>query len=157
MRRSIAIAVAAVAPLLATPAHALCVYHDRMYAKTSLAEEFHDAKWVVKAKVEAGDYHWANYGPSWTIYTVRVLTRFKGPPVATFRLFTYRDSGGFYLDKGTDPDLDSDYLLFLDPAIQTLPRGVANVVQVNYACGQSKQWSDLTLADQRTLARFARR
>jgi len=151
------IVIAAVAPLLATPAHALCIYDGAMYAKTSLAQEFNDAKWVVKAKVEAGDYHWANYGPSWTIYTVRVLSRFKGPPVATFRLFTYRDSGGFYLDNGTDPDLDSDYLLFLDPATQTLPHGVTNVVQVNYACGQSKRWSDLTPADRGTIARLARR
>jgi len=151
------IVIAAVASLLATPAHALCIYDGKMYAKTSLAQEFRDAKWVVKAKVEAGDYHWANYGPSWTIYTVRVLTRFKGPQVATFRLFTYRDSGGFYLDKGGDPDLDVDYLLFLDPATQTLPHSVTNVVQVNYACGQSKRWSDLTPADRGAIVRLARR
>lgn len=140
-----------------TPAHALCVYDDKMYAKTTLAQEFRDSKWVVKAKVEAADYHWANYGPSWTIYSIRVLTRFKGPAVRNLRLFTFRDSGGFYLDKGTDPDLDSDYLLFLDPPMQTLPRRVKNVVQVNYACGQSKPWSEVTASDQRELTRLAGR
>lgn len=49
--------------------------------------------------ISAG-YH-STDGDSWTLYTVRMLDRFKGPPTGNIRAFTYRDSGGFYLDKGT--------------------------------------------------------
>lgn len=143
------------AMLPATPVAAFCSYRNTLYYKTTLAEEFRDARWVVKAKVEAADDHWANSGDSWTIYKVRVLTRYKGPPARTLRLFTFRDSGGFYLDKGMVPNLDADYLLFLDPATQTLPRGVRGVVEVNYECGQSKSWTEMSPVQRRALTQLA--
>jgi hypothetical protein len=156
--------LATLATLIAgTPAHALCFYAKADFyagkarSYTTIPQEFRDSKWVVKARVETADYHWANSGDSWTVYGVRVLTRFKGPPSHVLRLFTFRDSGGFYLDNGTSPDLNSDYLLFLDPPSQTPPRGVRNVVEVNFSCGQSRAWSQVTATDQRLLSRLSRR
>ena len=143
----------ALSALAAEPAQAFCEYRGKLYAKTTVAREFRDSKWVVKAKLEAADYHWANSGESWTVYTVRVLTRYKGSPARFMRVFTYRDSGGFYLDKGTSPDLDTDYLLFLVPPTQELPRGINRVAQVNYSCGQSRPWSEVPLADRQALER----
>ena len=142
-----------VAILAAAPANALCFYTKADFyagkarSYTSVPQEFRDSRWVVRARVTNARYH-STDGDSWTLYTVRVLDRFKGPSIRTMRLFTYRDSGGFYLDKGLNsPDRANDYLLFLNPATQVLPRGMRNVMQVNYSCGQSRPWKELTPAD----------
>lgn len=146
--------ICAVAPV---PAAAFCSYRGEMYAKTTVAQERRDAKWVVKARIVSADYHWADVGASWTVYQLRVVTRFKGPPGRIVRLFTYRDSGGFYLDgNNASPGLGTDYLLFLVPSTQTLPRGIGTVTQVNYACGQSRRWSELSRADRAALGPAAR-
>lgn len=103
--------------VLATPARALCIHNGRLYAKTSLAQEFRESRWVVRAHVVAADYHWSDEDESWTFYRLRVVGAFKGPRLRRFTFFTTRDSGGFYLDAdGGTPDLDHDYLLFLQPA-----------------------------------------
>jgi hypothetical protein len=147
----------------ATPADALCFYRaadlyaGRARSYTTLAQEFRDSRWVVRARVvSARDY--SNDDSSWVLYTVRVSDRFKGPARATMRVFTYRDSGGFYLDqapvsRGGAPD----YLLFLNPATQDLPIGVARAVEVNFSCGQSRPWRDVTRADLARLHLLARR
>lgn len=146
--------ISSIAALLAAaPANALCFYTKADFyagkarSYTTIAQEFRDSRWVVRARAVSARYNSAD-GDSWTLYTVRVLDRFKGPSIRTMRVFTYRDSGGFYLDKGLDtPDRANDYLLFLNPATQVLPRGVRNVVQVNFNCGQSKPWKELSRAD----------
>jgi len=139
--------------LAAVPAKALCFYTKADFyagkarSYTSIPQEFRDSRWVVRARVINALYH-STDSDSWTLYTVRVLDRFKGPSIRTTRVFTYRDSGGFYLDKGPNsPDRANDYLLFLNPATQVLPRGVRSVVQVNFSCGQSRPWKELTRTD----------
>lgn len=146
------------------PAHALCFYtkadfyagKDRSY--TTVPQEFRDAKWVVRAKVLSAVYHQADgRTDSWTLYRLRILQTLKGRPVTALRLFTYRDSGGFYLDKGNGPDLGTDYLLFLVPPSQTLPPGLGRVTQINFNCGQSKPWRETSAADRAWLAAHAKR
>jgi len=126
-----------------------------MYAKTTLSEEFADAKWVVQAKVLAADEHWSDEDYSWTIYHLQILTAFKGKPPLRIRMFTYRDSGGFYLDKGMNADLGGVYLLFLDPVSPGDPDQARGATEVNYACGQSKTWGEVSAEDQKRLSELA--
>jgi len=139
--------------LAAAPANALCFYTKADFyagkarSYTSIPQEFRDSRWVVRARVINARYHGTD-SDSWTLYTVRVLDRFKGPSTHAMRVFTYHDSGGFYLDKGLNsPDRANDYLLFLNPATQVLPRGMRDVVQVNFSCGQSRPWKERTRTD----------
>lgn len=129
-------------------------------ARTTVAQELQDSRWVVRARVVSADYHWADEGPSWTTYTLRVIENFKAPAPDAIRLFTYRDSGGFYLDEDSSlPDLDSDYLLFLAarPLAPTDPLAAKDSFTVNYACGQSKKWAETTDEERRVLVAAARR
>lgn len=149
-----AVQILAGAVLAAGPAHALCLYHGIDNPRTTIAQEFHDARWVVRARVQSGDYHWLNEGDSWTLYRLTTIRSFKGRAPARFALFTYRDSGGFFMDaKGATPDFDQDYLLFLNPAghRRGIPPAARGALWVNYACGQSKPWSALSRADARRL------
>jgi hypothetical protein len=139
-------------------AHALCINKGKMYAKTTIPQEFFDSKWVVKVKVVAADNHWSDVDDSWTLYHLQVVTTFKGAPPSSVELFTYRDSGGFYLDKGTNADLDGEYLLFLDPIdkAEKVPYAARSATEVNYSCGQSKLWREVSSADQKRLADLSR-
>jgi hypothetical protein len=116
-------------------------------AKTSIAREFHDSKWVVRAHVVSADYHWSDEDESWTFYRLKVVKSYKGKLQTRFTLFTERNSGGFYMDgTGGMPDLDRDYLLFLMPnGWSKVGRPFAkDALRVNYSCGQSKVWSEVT-------------
>ncbi len=158
MRRPYAAVAALALALLPTgPMDALCIYKGRMNAKTTLPQEFSDSKWVVRAKVTAAQNYRSDEGESWTIYNLRVRSTFKGAPPSRLKLFTYRDSGGFYLDRGMDADLERDYLLFLDPISKSLsvPVAARSATEVNYNCGQSRAWTGVTVADQRQIARLA--
>jgi len=139
------------APLCA--AHSLCVYHGQLYAETTLQEEFSDSKWVVHVKVLSADDHWSDEGDSWTIYHVEVLNSYKDGPRRRIDLFTYRNSGGFYLDKGMSNDLGGEYLLFLNPIDSEArrPPAAKGAAEVNYACGQSKLWAQVDPAELRRL------
>jgi hypothetical protein len=135
------------AAVSAAPAHALCIYHGIDSAKTSVAQEFRDARWVVRAHVVSADYHWSDEDESWTLYRLKVVQSFKGRLSQRFTFFTERNSGGFYLDgEGGVPDLDGDYLLFLTarPWPRTVPPAAKGALWVNYNCGQSKPWSQVT-------------
>ena len=136
--------VAALAVLCASPAHALCSYNGVYNAKTTIGQEFHDSKWVVKVEVAAADDHWSDEDQSWTIYHVKTLRSLKGKAPHRIDVFTFRDSGGFYLDKGAFNDIGGEYLLFLLPPHQTMPRIARGALQVNYSCGQSGPWAALT-------------
>ena len=72
-------------------------------------------------------------------------------PEAQLSLFTYRDSGGFYMEGKGDavPDFDHDYLLFLVPARPRHgdPPAMRGAFWVNYDCGQSGPWSGVSHAD----------
>lgn len=138
-------------------ASGLCIYKGKLYAKTTIRQEFADSRWVVVAKVTAEDNHWMDEGDSWTIYQLRVVTRFKGNPPVKIQFFTYRNSGGFYLDKGVDPNLGGEYLLFLDPvrSDSQAPMAARGATEVNYNCGQSKEWSKVSEADRNELLRLS--
>ena len=155
-----AIIVAVFALLTKCPANAVCIYKGKMYAKTTLSEEFSDSKWVVRVEVSAADNHWSDYigaADPWTIYHLRVLTSFKGEPPATIELFTYRDSGGFYLDKGAKANIGGEYLLFLNPASQDkdVPAAAHSATEINYSCGQSRAWADVNHAARKELAKMS--
>ncbi len=140
------------------PAAALCIYHGVDNAKTSIAQEFRDSNLVVRAHVVSADYHWSDEGESWTLYRLRIVQTYKGKLSARFALFTQRNSGGFYLDddRGT-PDVDRDYLLFLTPrAFSKLAASAAKgALEVNYSCGQSKVWSDVTADEAAELSQLS--
>lgn len=157
-----AIIVAGLALLTNCPANALCIYKEQLDVKTTLSQEFSDSKWVVRAKVIAADSHWSDYlggYDPWTLYRLQVLGSFKGEPPATIDFFTYRDSGGFYLDKGTKADIGGEYLLFLNPASQDqdVPAAARSATEVNYNCGQSRAWADVQNADREELSKLSQR
>jgi hypothetical protein len=134
-------------------ANAVCIYHGKMSAKTTLAQEFADSQWVVRVKVLSAENHWSLEDDSWTIYHLQVVTAFKGNPGARIDMFTHRDSGGFYLDKGMANDLGGEYLLFLDPVShrESAPDAARDATEVNYSCGQSGAWKALSLRERRKL------
>src|SRR5258708_3400669 len=151
--------IAAVVLVAASPADALCIYHGVDNAKTTLKQEFHDSRWVVRAHVMSADYHWSDEGESWTLYRLRVLRGFKGKPPNQFLFFTTRDSGGFYLDgRDATPDFDGDYLLFLTRTAfpGNLPRAARGALDVNYNCGQSKPWRQVSWSEAKRLASLSR-
>jgi hypothetical protein len=141
----VSLAVAAIA----SQAHALCVHNGVLYAKTSLGQEFAESRWVVRARVEGGYYF--GQPTSWSLYHLQLLHAFKGHPLGRFDFYTRRDSGGFYLDTPRGrPDVGHDYLLFLNPGQTSSedPAFARSSTWVNYECGQSKPWAEVS-ADQR--------
>jgi hypothetical protein len=78
-------------------------------------------------------------------------------------MFTFRDSGGFYLDKGTSPAIGGEYLLFLNPVTaapdfseQAFPKEAYRSTEVNYTCGQSTPWMEVSASEKQELSRLAR-
>jgi hypothetical protein len=134
-------------------AHALCVYKGKMYAKTTIQQEFADSVWVVRARLVAADNHWSDEGDSWSMYHLQVVTAFKGGPPSRIAMFTLRDSCGFYLEKGEAADVGGEYLLFLNPIDPkaTVPAAARGSVEVNYSCGQSESWNSLSSAKRQRL------
>jgi hypothetical protein len=68
--------------------------------------------------------------------------------------------GGFYFDKPWEgADIGSVYLVFLNPAESWpgQPTPQEGAVFVNYSCGQSKPWTELSGADIETLRSIAAR
>lgn len=134
--------------LTATPAGAFCMYDGQMYAKTTVRDEFDDSPVVVKAKVVAARdlFPWGADGEWGTLYTLRVEQAFKGKPPTTITYFSERNSGGFYVDTGVT------YLLFLTKGLHKNWRPfVGNAYAINYSCGQSVPWPEVTAVDQRWL------
>lgn len=147
------LAAGTVALMAASPVEALCIYNGVDNAKTTLAQEFRDSRWVVRAHVISADYHWSDEDESWTLYRLRVVQRFKGKLPKHFTFFTERNSGGFYMDgKDATPDLDGDYLLFLVHWPRpTDPPAARGALWVNYNCGQSRPWAQVSRDDLRRL------
>ena len=140
------------------PSVALCIYHGVDNAKTSIAQEFRDSDWGVRAHVVSADYHWSDTGESWTLYQLRIVKAYKGKLSTRFALFTERNSGGFYMDNdGGTPDVDRDYLLFLTPrSFSTVGASATKgALRVNYSCGQSKVWSDVTADEAAELSQLS--
>lgn len=139
--------------IAAWPANALCTYRGMDNAKTTPEQEFRDSRWVVRAQVVSADYHWSNEGESWTLYRLKVVQSYKGNLPNRFTFFTERNSGGFYMDRdGAVPDMDGDYLLFLTRFPRTTdPPAARGALWVNYNCGQSKPWAEVSNDDLRKL------
>lgn len=143
----------------AIPANALCIYHGVDNVKTSLSQEFRDSRWVVRAHVVSVDYHWSDEDESWTLYRLKVVKSYKGKLSPRFTFFTGRDSGGFFMDGNLGgPDLDRDYLLFLEPNVwhRSDPPSAKGALWVNYNCGQSKLWIKATDSERAQLLRLSR-
>src|SRR5258708_19070531 len=133
-------AITVVAAFVTSEAHALCVYHGVIYAKPTLAQEFADSKWVVRAKVLSARDRYSDTDDSWTTYRIEVRQSFKGAPLRRLVFFTLRDSGGFYLDNGMSHDMGGDYLLFLNPNTPSKwgPAAIGGTVAVTYSVGSSR-------------------
>jgi hypothetical protein len=147
----------------ASSADALCIYSGkhfeksasaefggRLYAKTTLEDEFADSALVIRGaavssrEIRARDFD-ENPG---VVYRIKVDQAFKGKPAPTLADFSERNSSGFYLTRGTQ------YLLFLDPIDPTEKRAPGTMV-VNYSCGQSRPWADVSLRDREHLANLS--
>lgn len=149
--------------LLATapfPAHAVCEYRGQLYARTSDAQEFQDADWVVRARVVAEH----SFAPSacsdcpGRLYRLELIRAFKGEPPAIFPYYTPQNSGGFYLEQGSTA-IGSEWLLFLNRGIggTQQPPAARDATSVNYSCGRSRKWSEVRTDDREQLLRFSGR
>lgn len=170
MRKStFCLTIAALAPALAfaplSQAKALCIYKGDLYAKTTMAQEYADSHWVVRARVTSETNSWTDARidddeAPWTTYRIEVLEAFKGGPPHTMTVFTWNDSGGFYLGpkNGAPRDPYEEYLLFLNPTgrFTDAPPEAAGTAMVNYNCGQSKPWILLTAEDVEAFAEARR-
>jgi hypothetical protein len=155
-----------VAALLGEPSspQALCIYKGELYATTTIAQEYADSRWVVRARVTAQTDSWTDAGPEydeapWTTYRIEVVEVFKGDAPRVMTVFTERNSGGFYLQPpGSRFDPDVDYLLFLNPTHMRTenPPEARGTAEVNYSCGQSKPWHEVPASDRRALLTLAR-
>jgi hypothetical protein len=139
--------------LFCPSARSLCVYKDEMNAKTTIREEFRDSKWVIRARVLAVNSQWENYTTDvpWTIYSLAVVQSFKGQAPRHLTMFTFRDSG-------PSSDIGGEYLLFLDPVANEpdLPREAHQSTEVNYSCGQSKPWRNISPSEKQKLSKLTR-
>jgi hypothetical protein len=136
----------------ASSANALCVYKGDLYAKTTIEQEFQDSKFVVLGTVLSSreipipdnDLN----AESGVIYRIRINQVFKGRAPSVIANYSERNSGGFYLDVGTQ------YLLFLNP--MTVDDGAKQVapgaLRVNYSCGQSRPWREIAAEAKKRLA-----
>jgi hypothetical protein len=131
---------------------ALCVSKGKLYAKTSIEQEFSNAALVIRGGViRLSDIQISGPDEEFGIrYEIHPLRSFKGRPPSIMYLFTRQDSGGFYLDVG------SEYLLFLRPISpdEWAPEALGAVV-VNYNCGQSRLWAAVSASDRRLLSHLS--
>src|ERR1700722_8653622 len=83
-------------------AHALCIYQDKLYAKTTLEQELQDSSLVVRGDVlSTQDISIHDTDESLgVLYRIKIDQSFKGKPPAVLTYYSRRDSGGFYLDVG---------------------------------------------------------
>ena len=142
----------------ASAAQAVCIYHGQLYVRTTLDQEFRDARWVVRARVVSGLSFWSDESESWTRYRLEVVHSYKGTIPRRFDFFTERNSGGFYLDaEGSTPDIGGEYLLFLVSLPHRAgPPEARRALWVNYNCGQSRSWREVTSAQRRRLQLLSR-
>lgn len=167
--RRLPIAAAFISASMATPAAALCSYKGADNARTTIGEEFADARWVVRARVISAvdgvvEQGKPDAGMAWTSYRLAVVHSYKGPAPNRLKFYTERNSGGFYMGRAWMPlpaghDVGSDYLLFLNPipAYRGRPAAAVGAAFVNYSCGQSKRWSVVPNSSRRFLEQLSRR
>ncbi len=157
-----ALAAAGLGSAVPTAAHAVCFYKGELYYKTTLREEYEDARWVVRARMIEETNSWDRVKvpvsepeeAPWTIYRIEVLETFKGDAPQTMTVFTLRDSGGFYLEPRVGEATVEEVLLYLVPTQSgpDVPSQAAGSASVNYSCGQSRPWSEVSQDDREALA-----
>lgn len=140
------------------PAQAFCQYQGTLYAKTTLEQEYRDARWVVRARVvreQAYDSEACHDCPG-RLYNLEVVHRYKGDIAQKFSFYTQQNSGGFYLDQGADA-IGSEWLLFLNPGPWGVndPPAARSAAWINYSCGQSKKWNAVDSRQRAELMRLA--
>ncbi len=143
-------------------ATALCSYNKVLYAKTTVEQEYRDSKWVAQVRVVSAKDNFTDRqdGP-WSLYRLQVLKVFKGMPPNPVPFLTYRNSGGFYFEGAgagaSHADIGRIYLVFLNPALpfSGQPKIERGTAFVNYACGQSKRWIDVTKPEKQSLERLS--
>ncbi len=155
MWRSSLVIVGVLAALFAgfaPEARALCIYAGKLYATTTIEQEFHDSALVVRAKVISSNDINDDEDPG-VMYRIRIDRRFKGKTSTVISDYTHRDSGAFYLDVGRE------YLLFFNPISQTTAaedpvwkKQAPDAMMVNYNCGQSRAWSEVPIQDRKRLS-----
>jgi hypothetical protein len=158
------IALAALLLTLAASAEGLCIYRGIDNAHTTIRQEYADARWVVRARVlsatngsvEAGK---PDSGMPWTRYRLQVVRSYKGRPPQRIEFFTMRNSGGFYMDRSHGHNIGGEYLLFLNPIApyRGQPRAERGAAFVNYNCGQSRPWLEVSAGSRRLLASLSAR
>ena len=109
------------------------------------------------------------------LFRLRPVRTYKGMQSATIRFFSPRNSGGFYFERGWRrlapagtpasfyvgrdyaTDLGGRYLVFLNPIAPHKHMGTAErgATFVNYVCGQSKPWRQVSASERRLLARLS--
>jgi hypothetical protein len=156
--RKLVLPLALALSVLGSSAHALCIYKGELYAQTTVGREFQDSRWVVRAKVLAATDHFIEGEEPWTEYRLEVQHAYKGDAPPRLRFFTFRNSGGFYLDRGQEHDVGGEYLLFLNPTprLPYVPAAAIGMVSVNYSCGVSGPWTGVTAASRAELVRLSR-
>jgi len=129
----------------------------RLYATTSLADEFTDSALVIRGTVlssqDIGLDHQDTQG--WgTVYRVGVDEVFKGHAPKSILYYSDRDSGGFYLGEGGE---SREYLLFLVPIRRGYwaSKEAPGAYELNYNCGLSRQWRDVSPGDRKRLSDWA--
>jgi hypothetical protein len=139
-------------------AMALCSHNGVLYAKTTLAQEFREANWVARVRVVSAA-SWQSRDGWGTTYRLMRVRSYKGELQESFNFSTERNSGGFYLDKGANPDIGGEYLMFLVPYPRKTngPPAVRKSLWVNYACGQSRAWSEVPETERRQLVGLSTR
>jgi hypothetical protein len=156
--RAIVLPIVIALSALGSSAHALCIYKGELYAQTTVSQEFEDSQWVVKAKVLSATDHFIEGEEPWTEYQLEVQHAFKGDPPRRLRFFTFRNSAGFFLDRGQAHDVGGEYLLFLNPtpSFPHDPAAARGTVSVNYSCGASGPWSSVSATSGMELLRLGR-
>ena len=167
------------------PAHAFCFYRGVDNATTTIAQEFRDSRYVVEATVLSGTVGYADdpdrtFIKRWGIdggnaYRLRVVRALKESPPATIRFFSDLDRGRFVFEQswidraprgaseafyvGPDRAVERgrQYLLFLNRRQWHARMGAEErgAVLVNYECGQSKPWHEVSKQQKRLLQQLA--
>lgn len=163
-RRALALCMVMLATVgAASQAQALCIYRHELYGKSTITGEFRESSLVIKGTViETHDIQPIDPDrsplDSYAVARIRVDEVLKGAAGREVLLISQRNSGGFYVDAGVQ------YLLFLDPPVSAGwskgygPKAVAEVQAlprprfINFSCGQSAPWSEVSAAKRRVLA-----
>jgi len=153
--------LAATPAILPSPAAAICYYNGKFDVRTTIPQEFADSKWVVRIRVLSAKDGIFRAGTdeetSWTTYKIRVIRSYKDKAPKELTFFTERNSGGFYMDRPwlklpAGHDVGGEYLLFLNPnAWSGTNAAPKSSVFVNYPCGQSKAWREMSPWSRRLL------